>query len=47
MDNTNFDLNLIKTFVSVYETGSTTLASEKLFVSQPAITQSIKKLEER
>ena len=42
----NFDLNLIKTFVSVYETGSTTLASEKLFVSQPAITQSIKKLEE-
>ena len=46
MDNTNFDLNLIKTFVSVYETGSTTLASEKLFVSQPAITQSIKKLEE-
>ena len=46
MSNINFDLNLTKAFVCVYETGSISKASEKLFVSQPAITQSIKRLEE-
>lgn len=43
--NIDFDLNLIKTFIYVYELGSISKASEKFFVSQPAITQSIKKIE--
>ena len=41
----NLDLNLIKTFVVVYESKSISIASHKLFVSQPAISGSIKKLE--
>lgn len=43
----NIDLNLFKTFYVVALYNSFTKASEKLFVSQPAITQSIKKLEEQ
>ena len=39
------DLNLIKTFLTVYECKSILLASKKLYISQPAITKSIKKLE--
>jgi len=42
----DMDLNLIKTFLTVYECKSILLASKKLFVSQPAITKSIKKLED-
>lgn len=42
----DLDLNLVKTFLTVYECKSILLASKKLFVSQPAITKSIKKLEE-
>ena len=42
----NLDLNLIKTFLTVYECKSILLASKKLFISQPAITKSIKKLEQ-
>ena len=42
----DLDLNLIKVFLCVYESKSIVLASKKLFVSQPAITKSIKKLEE-
>ena len=41
----NLDLNLIKTFLTVYECKSILLASKKLYISQPAITKSIKKLE--
>lgn len=39
------DLNLIKTFMCVYECKSILLASKKLYVSQPAVTSSIKRLE--
>lgn len=39
------DLNLIKTFVAVSEAKTISEASEKLFVSQPAVTTAIKKLE--
>lgn len=42
----DIDLNLIKTFLTVYECKSILHASKKMFVSQPAITKSIKKLEE-
>ena len=45
MNYEDFDLNLIKTFVSVYECGGIVLASKKLFISQPAVTINIKKLE--
>lgn len=41
----DIDLNLYKVFSKVVETGNITKASEKLFVSQPAITKSIKQLE--
>lgn len=41
----DLDLNLIKTFLTVYECKSILLASKKLYISQPAITKSIKKLE--
>jgi len=41
----NIDLNLFKTFYVVALYNSFTKASEKLFISQPAVTQSIKKLE--
>jgi len=42
----DMDLNLIKTFLTVYECKSILLASKKLFVSKPKITKSIKKLED-
>ena len=40
-----FDLNLIKIFMEVYECNSISNASKKLFISQPAVTASIKRLE--
>ena len=46
MSYNEMDLNLIKTFLAVYESKSILLASKKLFISQPAVTKSIQKLEE-
>lgn len=43
----NFDLNLFKTFYIVAKYNSFTKASKKLYISQPAVTQAIKKLEEQ
>lgn len=43
----NFDLNALKIFVSVFENNSISIASKKLYISQPAVTISIQKLEER
>lgn len=45
MSYNELDLNLIKVFVAVYESGSFLVASKKLFVSQPAVSGSIKRLE--
>ena len=45
MNYVDFDLNLIKTFVAVYENGGIVMASKKLYISQPAVTVAIKKLE--
>ena len=42
----NVDLNLLKVFVVVYQEKSLRKAGEKLFVSTPAVSQSIKKLKE-
>ena len=46
MTYSDLDLNLLKTFITVYESGSIISASNKLFISQPAVSLSIKRLEE-
>lgn len=43
--NQNINLNLLKYFYEVVKTSNITKASEKLLVSQPAITKAIKELE--
>lgn len=43
----NSDLNLFKTFYIVAKYNSFTKASEQLYISQPAVTQAVKKLEEQ
>lgn len=44
-ENSFIDLNLYHVFYTVFKCGSYSKAAEKLFVTQPAITYSIKKLE--
>ncbi len=46
MYNSNLNLNLYKVFYDVAQYGSVSLASKNLLISQPAISRSIKKLEE-
>lgn len=43
----HFDLNLITTFVTLYETQSVTVTAERLFVTQPSISYSLAKLREQ
>lgn len=43
----HFDLNLITTFVTLYETQSLTITAERLFVTQPSISYSLGKLREQ
>ena len=43
----NIDLELYKVFYTVAKHNHMTRASEELHISQPAISQSIKKLEEQ
>jgi DNA-binding transcriptional LysR family regulator len=38
------DLNLIRAFVTIYETGSVSAAADRLHVSQPAISYTLKRL---
>lgn len=38
------DLNLLRVFVAVYETGSVSAAAERLFVTQSAVSQSLTRL---
>ena len=45
IDNKNIDLNLFRTFFMVAELGSISKAAERLFVSQPSISYSIKSLQ--
>lgn len=40
----NFDYNLIKVFCTLFDTKSLTLTAEQLNISQPAVSQSLKKL---
>lgn len=44
---TNININEIKVFLEVVNTGSITGASKNLFISQPAISQHIKNMEEK
>lgn len=46
MYNSNLNLNLYKIFYDVAQYGSVSTASKNLLISQPAISRSIKKLEE-
>jgi DNA-binding transcriptional LysR family regulator len=43
----HFDLNLITTFITLYETGSLTITAERLFVTQPSISYSLGKLRQQ
>ena len=38
------DLNLIRAFVTIYETGSVSAAADRLHVSQPSISYTLKRL---
>ncbi|MBO0907822.1 LysR family transcriptional regulator [Arthrobacter sunyaminii] len=40
----NYDLGMLRVFVLVYETGSVTHASERLFISQPSVSYTLRKL---
>ena len=40
------DLNLVRVFIAIYETGSLTQASERLFITQPTVSYSLAKLRE-
>src|SRR5690554_6495692 len=40
------DLNLVRTFVLLYETRSVTLASQRLFVTQPSVSYALARLRE-
>jgi DNA-binding transcriptional LysR family regulator len=42
----DFDLNLLKVFVSVAENGGFTKAAQKLFIEQPSVTRAIQRLED-
>ena len=44
--NANFDLNLIRVFLTIYETGRVSTAAERLNLTQPTISYSLKKLRE-
>jgi hypothetical protein len=38
------DLNLIRAFVTIYETGSVSAAAERLHISQPSVSYTLKRL---
>jgi DNA-binding transcriptional LysR family regulator len=38
------DLNLVRVFVAVYETGSVTLAAERMFMTQPSVSYGLARL---
>ena len=40
----DFDLNLTRVFVLLYETGSVTITADTLHVTQPTISYSLRKL---
>ena len=47
MERSDINLNLYKTFYEVAKSGSISAASKHLYVSQPATSRAIKKLEEQ
>lgn len=43
---TSYDLGMLRVFVLIYETGSVTVTSERLFLSQPSVSYTLRKLRE-
>lgn len=43
----SFDLNLVKVFLAIWETGSVTLAAQRLHLTQPAISHSLRRLRDQ
>ncbi|MDP3515483.1 MAG: LysR family transcriptional regulator [Sulfuritalea sp.] len=43
---TKIDLNLVRVFIAIYETGSVTAASERLYLTQPTVSYGLAKLRE-
>lgn len=41
-----YDIGMLRVFVLVYETGSVTQAAERLFISQPSVSYTLRKLRE-
>lgn len=41
---TNYDLGMLRVFILIYETGSVTTASQRLFLSQPSVSYTLRKL---
>jgi DNA-binding transcriptional LysR family regulator len=39
-----YDIGMLRVFVLVYETGSVTLAADRLFISQPSVSYTLRKL---
>jgi DNA-binding transcriptional LysR family regulator len=39
-----YDIGMLRVFVLVYETGSVTMAAERLFISQPSVSYTLRKL---
>lgn len=40
----SYELGMLRVFILIYETGSVTLASEQLFISQPSVSYTLRKL---
>ncbi len=45
--NQTFDTNLVRAFLAIWDTGSLTVASERLGLTQPALSHALKRLRER
>ncbi|MCJ2182453.1 LysR family transcriptional regulator [Novosphingobium sp. 1949] len=45
--NQTFDTNLVRAFLAIWDTGSLTLASQQLGLTQPALSHALKRLRER
>ena len=47
MNTATADLNLLKVFLAIWETGSLTLAADRLALSQPAVSHCLRRLRDQ